>query len=153
MVFRFVRTIYITEHVDQNFRLTNICLTYLTFDCLKLDLGEDQVQQSILNGDYAFLDYAAHNWVNHLRDLDSDRGHLGLEKYSGICGKTRAVLDFHQPGRALDYTPASDIARSFRAFSDCPEIYLHPTLRDESHFNQRSGEGLSFNPSVAQLLS
>ena len=142
---RFVRESYIREPASQNFRLTDLCLTYLTFDCLKFDLRDDQVQQSILNGDYAFLEYAANNWLDHLRDLDSDRGRIDPARYSDICGKTKVVLDFHLPSRAQDSTPASDIARYFLAFSDCPDIHFHPALRDETYVHQGSGEGPSLN--------
>ena len=142
MALRFVRGSYIRDPASQNFRLTDLCLTYLTFDCLKFDLRDDQVQQSTLNGDYAFLEYAANNWLDHLRDLGSDRRCIDPARYSDICGKTKAVLDFHLPSRAQDSTPASDIARYFLAFSEFPEIYLHPALRAETHLHQGSGEGL-----------
>ena len=79
-----MRELYITEPASQNFRLTDLCLTYLTFDCLKFDLEEDTVQESILNGDYSFLDYAANNWLEHLKDLGLDRGRLDPEQYSSI---------------------------------------------------------------------
>ena len=131
----------------------DLCLTYLSFDCLKFDLGEDEVQQSILNGDYAFLEYAANQWLNHLKDLHLDRRHLDPGRYSGILKKTKVVLDLHQPGMAQGYTPAANIIQYFHAFSDCPEIYLHPALRDESHFSQRLGEGLPFNPSIILILT
>ena len=111
------------------------------------------MQQSILNGDYSFLEYSANNWLSHLRDLDSDRERLCPERYFDIRRKTKAVLDLHHPGRALDYTPAADVARYFRAFLDCPEIYLHPTLRDEGHLNQKSGESFSLNPYIIELLT
>ena len=151
MALRFVRQIYITEYVNQNFRLTDLCLTYLTFDCLKLDLGEGQVQQSILNGDYSFLEYAANNWLSHLKDLDMDRGLHDPVRHSDIRRKTKAVLDFHQGSRAQDCIPTADIARYFHAFSDCPEIYLHPALMDETHLIPRSGGGSSLSPSGIQL--
>ena len=106
------------------------------------------MRQSILNGDYSFLEYAANNWLIHLSDLGSDRGCLGSEKYSEICHKTKAVLDFHQRSKAHDYAPPIDKARYFLAFSDCPEIYLHPTLRDEAFINQSSGECPSPSPPV-----
>ena len=148
-VLRFVRELYIREPASRNFRLTDLCLTYLTFDCLKFDLGEDQVQESVLNGDYAFLEYAAKNWLSHLRDLDWGRGPFDPAQYSDIQTKTKAVLDFHQRSRAQDYIPMADIGSYFLAFSDCPEIYLHPTLRDESHLNQGSCEGSPLNPPQA----
>ena len=109
------------------------------------------MQQSILNGDYAFLEYAANNWLDHLRDLDSDRGRIDPARYSDICRKTKAVLDFHLLSRAQDSTPASDIARYFLAFSDRPEIYFHPALRDGTYLYQVSGEGPSLNLSAMQL--
>ena len=103
------------------------------------------MQKSVLNGDYAFLEYAASNWLHHLRDLDSDRGHLGPEQHSDLRRKTKEVLDMHQPNRAQDYIPVADMARYFLAFSDCPEIYLHSALRDEAHLSQKSSEGPSHN--------
>ena len=149
MAVRFVRQIYITEPVNQNLRLTDLCLTYLTFDCLKFDLGEDQVRQSILNGDYSFLEYAANNWISHLKCLDSEPFYH--VRHSGIHTKTKAVLDFHQGSRAPDCTSTADIDRYFHAFSDCPEIYLHPTLRGEAHLSHKSSEGPSLSQPAIQL--
>lgn len=147
---RFVREFYISEPESQNFRLTDLCLTYLSFDCLKIDLTEVELRQSILNGDYSFLEYAAKNWLDHLRNFGSDRDHLSPEQYSDIRRKTKVVLDCHQLSRVHDYTPDPDIPRYFLAFSDCPEIFLHPTLRGESQLNQRFGEGWSLRPSIIQ---
>ena len=153
MALRFVRQIYITEPVNWNFRLTDLCLTYLTFDCLRFDLGEDQVRKSILNGDYSFLEYAANNWISHLKGLDSGGEPFGHALYPDIRGKAKAVLDFYQGSRAQDCTPTEDIAGYFHAFSDCPEIYLHPALRGEAHLSQRSSEGRYLNQPVIQLRS
>ena len=146
-----MRELYIGELANRSFTrtLTDLCLTYLSFDFLKFDLGEDEVQRSILNGDYAFLEYAGNHWLNHLRDLESDMGRLNPERHSDILRKTKAVLDLHQPSTGHDYTPTADITQYFHAFSDCPEIYLHPALRDESHFSRRLGEGLPVNPSIS----
>ena len=101
------------------------------------------MQQSVLNGDYAFLEYAANNWLSHLRDLDWGRGPFDPAQYSDIQTKTKAVLDFHQRSRAQDYIPMADIGSYFLAFSDCPEIYLHPALGNEASFDGRVGEGSS----------
>ena len=111
------------------------------------------MQQSVLNGDYAFLEYSANNWLKHLRDLDCDREPLDSARYSDIRRKTKDVLDFHQRSRSQDYTPTADIASYFHAFSTCPEISLHPTLMDEPHLNLGSDEGLSRNLFVTQLLT
>ena len=111
------------------------------------------MQKSILNGDYAFLEYAANNWLHHLRDLDSDRDHLGPERFSDLRHKTKAVLDLHQPNMAQDYIPAADMTRYFLAFSDCPEIFLHPTLRNEAHLKMKSCDGPSLNLFIIQLLT
>ena len=111
------------------------------------------MQQSILNGDYAFLEYAANNWLYHLRDLDCDKELLDPAWYSDIRRKTKDVLDLHRRSRSQDYTPTADIATYFHAFSACPEIYLHPTLTDEAHLNHGSGEGSSRNLLVTQLLT
>ena len=146
-----MRELYITEPPSQNFRLTDLCLTYLTFDCLRFNLKEDEVEKALLEGDYSFLEYAANNWLHHLMDLDSDRYRLDTEQYSDIRRKTKSVLDFHQPSRAHCYTP-TDIARYFRAFADSPEIYSHPTLMHETGLGQGSGEGLSLDISIVEPL-
>ena len=107
------------------------------------------MQESVLNGDYAFLEYAANNWLSHLRDLDWGRGPFDPAQYSDIQTKTKAALDFHRQSRAQYYIPMADIDSYFLPFSDCPEIYLHPTLRGESHLNQGPCEGSPLNPSQA----
>ena len=148
-----MRELYIGEPSSQNSRLTDLCLTYLTFDCLKSDLGDEQVEKSVFNGDYAFLEYAANNWLHHLRDLGRGRVPIDPARYSDIRRKTKDVLDFHQRSRSQDYTPTADVASYFHTFSSCPEIYLHPTLTGEAHLNQGSGEGSSHNLLVTQLLT
>ena len=105
------------------------------------------MQRATLNGDYSFLEYAANNWLNHLKDLDLERCRLGQERCSDIHKKAKAVLDFHPPSREQDYTPA-DVARYFRAFEDCTEIYNHPTLVRETGLSQGSGEGLTLPLSI-----
>ena len=139
-----MRELYITESLSQNFRLTDLCLTYLTFDCLKFDLEEDEVQKAVLEGDYSFLEYAANNWLHHLREVDSDRCRLDPERYSDIRRKTLAVLDFHHPSRVEDYTPA-EIARYFRAFAGCPDIYNHAALVHKNGLGQGPSEGFALD--------
>lgn len=49
--------------------MATICTCYLTFDCFDPELAEDIFSARVLNGDLAFQEYAACNWIKHLKSL------------------------------------------------------------------------------------
>lgn len=50
----------------ENFKLTCLCLNYLTFDCFDVQLPKQSIQNYIANGSYAFHEYAIAHWIHHL---------------------------------------------------------------------------------------
>lgn len=46
-----------------------LCLRYLTFGCFDHDLSESELSDFVVDGYYAFQDYAALHWLDHLESL------------------------------------------------------------------------------------
>lgn len=54
-----------------------LCMRYLVFECFDHDLAFGEVREYILDGSYAFQEYAALHWLDHLESTSSDdRLHL-----------------------------------------------------------------------------
>jgi hypothetical protein len=49
--------------------LTSLCLHYLTFECFDQDLSDDRCKEFLLDGSYAFQDYAVTHWSDHVRKV------------------------------------------------------------------------------------
>jgi hypothetical protein len=50
----------------ENCKLAILCLRYLTFECFDSELSELKTSEFLMGGYYAFQDYAALHWVDHL---------------------------------------------------------------------------------------
>ena len=50
----------------EEYKLAALCLKYLMFECFDPELPDDSIQQSLMEGCYAFQDYAALHWIDHL---------------------------------------------------------------------------------------
>jgi hypothetical protein len=50
----------------EDYKLAILCLRYLTFECFDYELPEEKVKKFLMDGYYAFQDYAVLHWVDHL---------------------------------------------------------------------------------------
>ena len=62
------------------YNLSNLCVRYLTFDCFKDGLNDQEIMCAIQQGKYAFQDYSFCYWLPHVKSLqvrstDFDRDH------------------------------------------------------------------------------
>ncbi|KUJ21501.1 uncharacterized protein LY89DRAFT_610110, partial [Mollisia scopiformis] len=62
---------YIVSSGAEEFMAT-LCTSYLTFDFLSPGLAGDLFAARVMNGDFAFQEYAACNWFKHLKSLFSN---------------------------------------------------------------------------------
>ena len=49
-----------------------LCMNYLTLKCFRKGRKDQEIQVAIQNAEYAFLDYAASKWVEHLQSILED---------------------------------------------------------------------------------
>ena len=52
--------------------LALLCMHYLVFGCFALDLSSEELDEYILDGFFAFQEYAALHWVDHLESISSN---------------------------------------------------------------------------------
>jgi hypothetical protein len=69
---------------EQNMMM--LCLRYLTFECFDPNLSDDKIQGYLLKGYYAFQDYAALHWVDHLESV--------MQFESATAPSTQRALSF-----------------------------------------------------------
>jgi hypothetical protein len=55
-------------------KLTELSVTYLSFDCFASTLAELDLTTAMRRGDYALQDYAVCNWIPHILDLRQRTG-------------------------------------------------------------------------------
>lgn len=68
---------YLLQHHSNHFvnsgsakaRLALLCTSYLTLPCFSPYLDRSDIEDSVSKGDYAFQEYAAFNWIHHVKDL------------------------------------------------------------------------------------
>ena len=72
-------------------KLALLCLSYLTFECFDHDLSESDLSDFMENGYYAFQDYAALHWPDHLESLYQTQDQSGSTYAKDL---TLAAKDF-----------------------------------------------------------
>ena len=102
--------------MKEEHELALLCLQYLTFECFDESVSPDDLRRFLLDGYYAFLDYASLHWYHHLEtaissltsDDLSDSAHLGIaindffEMYgSGTTEVDKAPSEYAQKFEAI----------------------------------------------------
>ena len=70
---------YLLQHHSDHFvdawsaksKIASLCTSFLTFSCFDPYLDQDQIERSVLRGDYAFQEYSVLNWIHHARAFRS----------------------------------------------------------------------------------
>ena len=92
---------YLLQHHSRQFvspnaaklRLALLCTSYLTFPCFNPYLDLSDIETSVHRGDYAFQEYAALNWIHHIKCLnDCDKEAINVDTSS----LTNAVVILYQ---------------------------------------------------------
>lgn len=67
-------------------KLTELSVSYLSFDCFASTLAEPDLTTAMRRGDYALQDYAVCNWIPHILDLRQRAGstEILLERLSQL---------------------------------------------------------------------
>lgn len=91
-----------------SYRLTDLCMSYLTFQCFDPNLDEATIIDAVRRGDYAFQDYAISNWVTHVQMLRQQpcRPSTPLESFlllwQRILGSRYGILELEEGNHLLD---------------------------------------------------
>lgn len=114
----------------EEYNLAVLCLYYLSYGCFDLSLSAESVQNHVLEGYYAFSDYAFVYWLDHLEHCVAD---LDISNSSSAESLAAAIREF--------------LARHI---SDEPKISTSPSIRDAFHifqeyeFSNRLGKAVEF---------
>ena len=60
---------YFVSHNDAKLKLALLCTSYLTHPCFSPCLDQTEIEVSVRKGCYAFQEYAAINWIHHIKCL------------------------------------------------------------------------------------
>jgi uncharacterized C2H2 Zn-finger protein len=80
------------EPVIEERRLAILCLRYLTFDHLDPDISEPDLEGYLMDGSFAFQDYAVLHWVGHLDTIIKSAASCKIDQPQDLAS---AVDGFH----------------------------------------------------------
>ncbi|KAK4205422.1 hypothetical protein QBC40DRAFT_260708 [Triangularia verruculosa] len=90
------------EHVDvlsQHINLTTLCLCYLNLGNVDTSLSDETIREYVMEGRYAFLDYAIAHWLDHLEKSmakpASSLPQSAQESADSLSSEIRRFLDRH----------------------------------------------------------
>jgi hypothetical protein len=96
------------QETAEEYKLAVLCLQYLILECFDPDLSTERTKEFLLEGYYAFQDYAVLHWIDHLESLIP---FLPLGKDSHVLGA--ALKDFHEVYGATE-AGVEDISKEIR---------------------------------------
>ena len=125
-----------------------LCMRYLVFEFFDDDLEYDELREYILNGSYAFQEYAALHWVDHLESISSD-DRLHLENLASTIDEYTAK--YGECDREQDVLPKSSMLNSESSASRS----LLETIRlvKETRITRINEEGLSTLGALGDIMS
>lgn len=86
------------EICQEEAKLATLCLKYLTFECLDLEVTYDQRVTFLKEGSYAFLDYAILHWNHHLDAISHLLQPVDLSHSSDLGIAINEFFDINEPG-------------------------------------------------------
>ncbi|KAK5242764.1 hypothetical protein LTR20_001091 [Exophiala xenobiotica] len=118
-----VRSAFVAPH-DTECYLASLCLTYLTSECFDGDLDESKRAHCLVQGSFAFQDYAVTHWSDHVSaaikagPIASSRSREALEDTPDLGS---AVTNFvaHYQLRQRDHNESSGSGQASSLFSEC----------------------------------
>lgn len=98
--------------------LCQLCLGYLNHPCIDHQLPGDVLKQYVLDGHYAFLDYAIVNWISHLEDCMRHIKEYESTLFKQLAGEVQRFLDRHFLEEDLDYAVSRETKRKLQPFKN-----------------------------------
>ena len=92
-------------------RLALLCTSYLTLPCSSPYLGRSDIEKSVFKGEYAFQEYAAFNWIHHVKNL-ADHGEVATN--AEMSSLKNAVVILYQ--RLFDQLAKGNSDSSIQGF-------------------------------------
>lgn len=107
--------------------LASICLSYLSFDCFKQDIPEDQLGELLLHGSFAFQDYAVAHWSDHTSAVIKAGPSTFLCQCGASKGCASALIDFikcyeREIPERTDIQDTQDPYLQFQDFECCADV-------------------------------
>ena len=81
---------HFVDHSGAQLRMALVCTSYLTLPCFSPYLDKSEIEASVYRGDYAFQEYAALNWIHHIKCLTQYRTNIDMSSLKN------AVITLHQ---------------------------------------------------------
>lgn len=76
----------------EQLNLTRLCFSHLTLDSHDLDMTQDSIRQYVLDGHYAFTEYAVVHAFDHLHDVCSQTEAVCTSDYSNLRANLRKFV-------------------------------------------------------------
>ena len=112
----------IDEHKEE-LVLALLCLQYLTFDCFDDTISQDEMRKFLIEGFYAFLDYASLHWNHHLEEAVRFLSPDNLSNSANLGVAINDFFEMYDPGPVEQNEVAKEYVQSCHALqtADCYE--------------------------------
>ena len=108
--------------LDAEFRMATLCVSYLSFDCFCPETFQQHLEKYSSNGSYAFQQYAACNWIQHVQSLGNCWDLLGNSERTQVYNACRVLLQRDSSNQSFEVLPTSELEKPSYAA-------LHKALR------------------------
>jgi len=122
------------NRVDGNLSIASVCLSYLSFECFG---STEDIESSILSGDYVLFTYAADEWLEHIRQCARHLGPEPLQSLRDILSTFAEVRENYFFQAAVKGHHAAK--NEFQPFQAWPNLYELLIQMDSFVRKQRSG--------------
>ncbi|KAH8690547.1 hypothetical protein BGW36DRAFT_411385 [Talaromyces proteolyticus] len=112
-----VKQDYVLESKEA-YDLCQLCLGYLNHPCINSKLDGDVLKQYVLDGHYAFIDYAIVNWIHHLEDCMRHIKTYDSKSFKRLADEVQRFLDHHSSEEDLDYPVSRETKSKLQPFKN-----------------------------------
>lgn len=103
------------ERTSAEISLASLCLNYLAFECFEPDLPEEQLEALLLQGSFAFQDYASSHWSDHTLAVITTKSPTTLNMESFTSALTNFVGHYELDSPEVEeIDDAEDDCRQFQ---------------------------------------
>ncbi len=124
--------------IEEESRIALLCLGYLAFDCFDAGLPADDVREYLMEGYYAFQDYAVAHWIDHVEaSVDSSNG--PCPDHEALAGALSGFFSRHwRDASARDKPVTKTVAKTGSKFRELAGYDIHNQLLQVVHYSKKT---------------
>jgi hypothetical protein len=100
-------------------------MQYLTFECFDENVSPNEMRKFLLDGHYAFLDYASLHWLHHLEIATPSLKSDDLRNSADLGIAINEFFEMYGPGTMEANKEQNDYAQKYEAIENSSTEIIH----------------------------